>query len=482
MPDGIHGRRRWLALTVLCLGMVMIVLDGSVVYVALPSIRADLGFSETSLVWMVNAYILTFGGFQLLGGRLGDLYGTRRVFLVGIVAFTLASLACGLATSQTTLIWARAAQGLGGAVVSAVFLALIINMFTEPGERVKVMGVCSLIFSAVGSVGVFLGGIITNSLSWHWVFLVNLPVGVLVYVLCLRLIPAPEADVGKPGHTERLDVFGAVTVTGSLVLAVYAVINANEAGWTSAQSVAMLSAAVVLMALFFVIESRVHAPLVPLGLFRSRALLIANVAAVLWAAAMFAWGFMGTLYLQRVLGHNAMQVALAFLPANVVSAVVALGFSARIVSRFGIRAPFAVGVLFGALGLALFASAPVNGNVLTDVLPGMTLLGIGSGIAFNPLLLAAMSGVQPKDSGLASGLLGTSSMMGGALGLAALASAAAAWTEKLTTSGAEPLVALNGGYHLAFAIGAVLAAAAAVLGVVLLPAGGADELLPQQSA
>jgi MFS family permease len=291
MPDGIHGRRRWLALTVLCLGMVMIVLDGSVVYVALPSIRADLGFSETSLVWMVNAYILTFGGFQLLGGRLGDLYGTRRVFLVGIVAFTLASLACGLATSQTTLIWARAAQGLGGAVVSAVFLALIINMFTEPGERVKVMGVCSLIFSAVGSVGVFLGGIITNSLSWHWVFLVNLPVGVLVYVLCLWLIPAPGADVGKPARAERLDVFGAVTVTGSLVLAVYAVINGNEAGWTSAQSLAMLSAAVVLMALFLVIESRVHAPLMPLGLFRSRALLIANVAAVLWAAAMFAWGF-----------------------------------------------------------------------------------------------------------------------------------------------------------------------------------------------
>jgi EmrB/QacA subfamily drug resistance transporter len=480
MPDTIHGRRRWLALTVLCLGMAMIVIDGSVVYVALPSIRADLGFSETSLVWLVNAYILTFGGFQLLGGRLGDLYGARNVFLTGIVGFTLASLACGSATSQTTLIWARAVQGLGGAVVDAVAFALIINMFTEPGERAKVMGVCGLIFCAVGSVGVFLGGIITTSLGWHWVFLINLPVGALVYVLCLWLIPAPRA-VARASRKERLDVFGAVTVTASLVLAVYAVINGNEAGWTSRQSVGMLSVAVVLMALFLVIESRVRAPLVPPGLFRSRALLIANIAAVLWAAATFAWGFMGTLYLQRVLGHNAVQVALAFLPANVVTAVVALGFSARIVSRFGIRIPFAVGLLLGALGLALFAGAPVNGNILTDVLPGMTLLGIGSGIFFNPLLLAAMSGVEPKDSGLASGLLGTSSMMGGALGLAVLASAAAAWTHRLAISGAEPLVALNGGYHLAFAIGAVLAATAAVLGVVLLPSGGADRLSPQQS-
>jgi MFS family permease len=285
MPDGIHGRRRWLALTVLYLGMVMIVIDGSVVYVALPSIRADLGFSETSLVWLVNAYILTFGGFQLLGGRLGDLYGARNVFLTGIVGFTLASLACGSATSQTTLIWARAVQGLGGAVVDAVAFALIINMFTEPGERAKVMGVCGLIFCAVGSVGVFLGGIITTSLSWHWVFLINLPVGVLVYVLCLWLIPAPDAVAGTPPRAERLDVFGAVTVTGSLVLAVYAVINGNEAGWTSRQSVGMLSVAVVLMALFLVIESRVRVPLVPFGLFRSRALLMANIAAVLWAAA-----------------------------------------------------------------------------------------------------------------------------------------------------------------------------------------------------
>ena len=491
MPDRIHGRRRWLALTVLCLGMVMIIIDGSVVYVALPSIRADLGFSETSLVWLVNAYILTFGGFQLLGGRLGDLYGARKVFLIGIVAFTLASLACGLATSQTTLIWARAVQGLGGAVVSTVSFALIINMFTEPGERAKVMGLCGLVFCAVGSVGVFLGGFITTSLSWRWIFLINLPVGALVCVLCLWLIPAPSrgasigedgAVAGKPHRSERLDVFGAVTVTASLVLAVYAVINGNEAGWTSKQTVGTLSAAMVSMAAFLVIELRVRAPLMPLGLFRSRALLIANIAAVLWAAATFAWGFMGTLYLQRVLGHNSMQVALAFLPANVVTAVVALTFSARIVSRFGIRIPFAVGLLLGALGLALFAGAPVNGNVLTDVLPGMTLLGIGSGIFFNPLLLAAMSGVDPKDSGLASGLLGTSSMMGGALGLAVLASAAAAWTQKLTISGVEPLAALNGGYHLAFAIGAVLASAAAVIGIVLLPSGRADRLSPPQSA
>jgi hypothetical protein len=266
------------------------------------------------------------------------------------------------------------------------------------------------------------------------------------------------------------------------MLVVYAIINGNEAGWASEQSVGMLAAAAVLMAMFLVIESRVRAPLIPLGLFRARALSVANIAAALWAAAMFAWFFICTLYLQRVLGNNPLQVALAFLPANLVTAVLALGFSAKIVNRFGIKIPFAAGLLLAALGLALFAGAPVKGDVLTDVLPGMTLLGIGSGIAFNPLLLAAMSSVEPKDSGLASGLVNTSFMMGGALGLAILASAAATWTGKLSILGAEPLVALNGGYHVAFAIAAVFAATAAALGVVLLPAGSADRLSRQESA
>jgi EmrB/QacA subfamily drug resistance transporter len=469
----------------------MIVLDSTVVNVALPSIRADLGFCETSLVWVVNAYVLTFGGFLLLGGRLGDLYGARKLFLIGIVAFTLASLACGLATSQALLIWARAVQGLGGAVVDAVSLSLIMNMFTEPGERAKAMGVYGFVCSAGGSIGALLGGVVTTSLNWHWIFLINLPIGALVYVLCLWLVPAPGEDgsvgdaapaAGNLTRPGRLDVFGALTVTAALMLVVYAIINGNEAGWASEQSVGMLAAAAVLMAMFLVIESRVRAPLIPLGLFRARALSVANIAAALWAAAMFAWFFICTLYLQRVLGNNPLQVALAFLPANLVTAVLALGFSAKIVNRFGIKIPFAAGLLLAALGLALFAGAPVKGDVLTDVLPGMTLLGIGSGIAFNPLLLAAMSSVEPKDSGLASGLVNTSFMMGGALGLAILASAAATWTGKLSILGAEPLVALNGGYHVAFAFAAVFAATAAALGVVLLPAGSADRLSRQESA
>jgi EmrB/QacA subfamily drug resistance transporter len=479
MPDRVHGSRRWLALIVLCLGVVMIVLDSTVVNVALPSIRADLGFSETSLVWIVNAYVLTFGGFMLLGGRLGDLYGARRLFLIGIVAFTLASLACGLATSQAPLIWARAVQGLGGAVVDAVSLSLIMNMFTEPGERAKAMGVYGFVCSAGGSIGVLLGGVITSSFNWHWVFLINLPLGVLVYLLCSWLVPAARAEGSGAG---RLDLSGALTITASLMLAVYAIVHGNEAGWISKQTIGMFSAAVGLMAVFLVIESRVRDPLVPLGLFRSRLLVVTNIAAALWAAAGFAWFFICALYLQRVLGYNAMQVAMTFLPANLIMAALSLGFSARIVNRFGIKMPFAAGLLLAAAGFALFAGAPVKADVLTDVMPGMALLAIGGAVAFNPLLLAAMNGVEPKDSGLASGLLNTSSMMGGALGLAILASAAAAWTQKLSASGAEPLVALNGGYHVAFVIGAVFAAAAAALGLVWLPVGNAARLAPQESA
>jgi EmrB/QacA subfamily drug resistance transporter len=479
MPDSIHGRRRWLALIVLCLGVVMIVLDSTVVNVALPSIRADLGFSETSLVWIVNAYVLTFGGFMLLGGRLGDLYGARRLFLIGIVAFTLASLACGLATSQAPLIWARAVQGLGGAVVDAVSLSLIMNMFTEPGERAKAMGVYGFVCSAGGSIGVLLGGVITSSFNWHWVFLINIPLGVLVYLLCSWLVPATRAQGSGAG---RLDLSGALTITASLMLAVYAIVHGNEAGWISKQTIGMLSAAVVLMAVFLVIESRVRDPLVPLGLFRSRVLVVTNIAAMLWAAAGFAWFFICALYLQRVLGYSAMQVAMTFLPANLIMAGLSLGFSARIVNRFGIKMPFAAGLLLAAAGLALFAGAPVKADVLTDVMPGMALLAIGGAIAFNPLLLAAMNGVEPKDSGLASGLLNTSSMMGGAVGLAILASAAAAWTQKLSISGAEPLVALNGGYHVAFILGAVFAATAAALGLVWLPVGNAAGLAAQESA
>ncbi|CAB3756298.1 DHA2 family efflux MFS transporter permease subunit [Paraburkholderia humisilvae] len=463
MTHNIEGRTRWLALVVLCLGVLMIVLDTTIVNVALPSIAADLGFSETSLVWVVNAYMLTFGGFLLLGGRLGDLYGHRKLFLAGITLFTLASLACGLANSQVMLVCARAVQGLGGAIVSAVSLSLIMNLFTEPGERAKAMGVYGFVCAGGGSIGVLLGGLLTNLLSWHWIFLVNLPIGIGVYGLCITLLPAGRGHA----HGERLDVAGAVTVTASLMLAVYAIVNGNEAGWTSAQTLGLIGLAIVLLAAFLIIEARVRHPLMPLALVRMRNVATANAIGMLWAAAMFAWFFISALYMQRVLGYAPFQVGLAFLPANLIMAAFSLGLSARIVMRFGIRWPIAVGLLLAALGLLLFARAPVAGQFVIDVLPGMVLLGIGAGVAFNPVLLAAMNDVEPGDSGLASGIVNTSFMMGGALGLAVLASLAAAQTGELATTH-DMRAALTDGYHIAFLFGAIFAAAAAALGALLL--------------
>jgi EmrB/QacA subfamily drug resistance transporter len=457
-------RNRWPALYVLTLASLMIVLDATIVNVALPSIREDLGFSETSLAWVVNAYLLTYGGFLLLGGRLGDLFGHRRLFLAGITLFTLASLTCGLATTQGLLIGARAVQGVGGAVASAVSLSLMMNLFTEQSDRAKAMGVFGFVAAGGGSLGVLLGGILTDTLNWHWIFLVNFPIGIVVCLLSLRLLPG---DRGSAEHG-RIDVTGAITVTASLMLAVYAIVNGNAKGWTSLQTLGLLGVAVALLAVFLFIESRVAAPLVPLRLFKLRNLATANVVGVLWAAAMFAWFFLAALYLQLVLGYSPLQVGLAFLPSNLIMGAFSLGLSAKIVMRFGLRAPLMTGLLLAAAGLVLFARAPVDGSFVTDVLPSMILLGFGAGIAFNPVLLAAMSDVGPTESGLASGVVNTSFMMGGALGLAVLASLAASRTSNLVASGEDHLSALVGGYHLAFAVGAICAATGAVVGGVFL--------------
>ncbi len=442
----------------------MIVLDTTIVNVALPSIREDLGFSETSLAWVVNAYLLTFGGFLLLGGRLGDLFGHRRLFLIGIAVFTVASVGCGLAGSQAFLIGARAVQGLGGAVVSAVALSLMMTLFTEPAERAKAMGVFGFVAAGGGSIGVLLGGILTDVLDWHWIFLVNVPIGVAVYVVSLRLLPSARG----PATTTRLDIAGAVTVTSSLMLAVYAIVNGNDTGWTSAETLGLLAAAAVLLIVFIAVELRVSAPLVPLGLFRLRNVTTANIAGVLWAAAMFAWFFLSALYLQLVLGYSPLQVGLAFLPANLIMGAFSVGLSAKLVLRFGIRLPLATGLSLAAAGLVLFSRAPVDGSFAVDVLPSMILLGVGAGMAFNPLLLAAMSDVAPDQSGLASGIVNTAFMMGGALGLAVLASLAASRTDSLRAAGDDPLVALNGGYHATFVVGALFAVAAAIIGGTLL--------------
>jgi EmrB/QacA subfamily drug resistance transporter len=460
----IDNRTRWLALYVLCLATLMIVLDATIVNVALPSIKHSLGFSQTSLAWVVNAYLLTYGGCLLLGGRLGDLFGHRKLFLIGITIFTLASLLCGLSTTQGLLIGARAVQGVGGAIASAVSLSLMVTLFTEPGERAKAMGFFGFVASGGGSIGVLLGGILTDVLNWHWIFLVNFPIGILVVVLSLRLLPAAR----MPGQKGRLDIAGAVTVTSSLILAVYAIVNGNQAGWTSAQTLGLLGAAAVLLLTFLWIEDRVSSPLIPLRLFRLRNVAVADSISVLWAAAMFAWFFLSALYLQLVLGYSPLQVGLSFLPANLIMGAFSISLSAKLVMRFGIKRPLATGLLFAAAGLALFVRAPVGGSFVVDVLPSMILLGIGAGMAFNPVLLAAMGDVAPEEAGLASGLVNTAFMMGGALGLAILASIAASRTNTLLAGGQSHAAALTGGYHLAFIVGALFAVAAAVLGATLL--------------
>ena len=461
------SRTRWLALLVLCLGDLMIVLDVTIVGVALPSIREDLGFSEESLAWVVNAYLITFGGFLLLGGRLGDLFGHQRLFLFGIALFTVASAACGLATSQELLVGARAIQGMGAAVVSAVALSLMMTLFTEPAERAKAMGIFGFVAAGGGSIGVLLGGILTDVLNWHWIFLVNVPVGIAVVILTLVVIPSARVATAA----QNLDVAGAVTVTVSLMLAVYAIVNGNEVGWTTARTLGLLVAAGVLLVVFLLIESRVASPLVPLRLFRLRNIAVSNVVGVLWAGSMFAWFFLSALYLQLVLGYSPLQVGLAFLPGNLVMGVLSIGLSAKLVLRFGIRPPLVVGLSLAAVGLLLFARAPVDGNFVVDVLPSMILLGLGAGMAFNPVLLAAMSDVEPSEAGLASGVVNTSFMMGGALGLAVLASLAASRTDTLLESGESQAAALTGGYQVAFLVGAIFAGSAALIGGLLLRQG-----------
>jgi EmrB/QacA subfamily drug resistance transporter len=462
----VDDRQRWLALYVLCLGSLMIVLDATIVNVALPSIREDLGFSETSLAWVVNAYLLTYGGLLLLGGRLGDLYGHRRLFVFGITLFTLSSLACGLSSSQGMLVAARSIQGVGGAIASAVSLSLIMTLFTETAERAKAMGFFGFVASGGGTLGVLLGGVLTDSLSWHWIFLVNVPIGVAVCALCLRLLPPGEGTAGG-----KLDVPGALSVTGALMVATYAIVNGNDNGWTSFETLGLLGVAGALLALFLTIETRVSSPLMPLRLFQHRNVATANAVGVLWAAAMFAWFFLAALYLQLVLGFSPLEVGLAFAPSTIIMGAFSLGLSAKLVIRYGYRPPLVTGLLLAAAGLLLFARAPVDGEFVVDVLPSMVLLGFGAGMAFNPVLMAAMNDVEPSESGLASGVVNTSFMMGGALGLAVLASIAASRSDSLRDAGEGAHQALTSGYHTSFLIGALFAVAGAAIGGALLRSG-----------
>jgi len=454
---------RWPALVVLCAGMLMIVLDATVVNVALPSIQGDLGFSQSGLAWVVNAYLIAFGGLLLLAGRLGDLISRRGVFLAGLAVFTVASLACGAAQSQAMLVGARFVQGVGGALTSAVILGMIVTMFPEPREQAKAIGVYGFVASAGGSIGLLLGGVITQLVSWHWIFFVNLPIGIVTGACALRLLARDRGTGLRAGA----DVPGAVLVTGALMLAVYTIVKpAAELGWGSGTTLAYGAAALVLLAAFLARESTAANPLIPLRIFRSRTVSGANAVQALSVAGMFGTFFLGALYLQRVLGYDALQTGLAFLPTTLVMGTLSLRYSEALIMRYGAARLLLPGLGLIAAGLGWFAQVPVHGHYVIDILPALVLIGTGAAVCFPALMTLAMSGATPQDAGLASGLVNTTVQVGGALGLALLATAASTRTHALGAGDA----ALVGGYRVAFVIAAALALAGiAVAATVLRP-------------
>jgi EmrB/QacA subfamily drug resistance transporter len=471
-----EDRRRWIAVVVLCAGFLMIILDQTIVNVALPSIQTDLRFSQSTLAWVVNAYLIAFGGLLLLVGRLGDLIGRRRIFLAGLVVFTAASLLCGLAQSQAVLIGARFVQGIGGAMTSAVILGMIVTMFPKASEQAKAIGVYSFVAAAGGAIGLLAGGVLTQALNWHWIFFVNLPIGVATGFFAARLLPS-DAGIGLD---RGADAAGAVLLVSSLMLAVYTIVEASHYGWGSAHTLGFGGLAVLLLAAFVGRQAQAANPLMPLRVFRSRTVTVANLMQVLMVAGMFGMFFLGALFLQRVLHYDALEVGLAFLPVAIGIAGMSLELAARLMMRFGAKATLITGLILLAAGLLLFRRAPVNAAYLSDLLPAMALLGVGAGLAFPSLMTLAMSGATPEDSGLASGLVNTSQQVGGALGLAVLATLSTTHTGSLQAHGASPAASLTGGYHLAFSIGAGLVLAAIGLGLALLrPDRGLEQGAPE---
>jgi EmrB/QacA subfamily drug resistance transporter len=469
-----NDRRRWLALLLVCAAQLMIVVDGTVVNVALPAIRDSLGFSEAGLSWVVNAYLLTFGGFLLLGGRAGDLFGRRRVFAFGLALFTLASLSCGLASSQGLLVAARALQGIGGAIIAPAALSIIITTFTESEARARAMGVWAFVVSGGASVGVLLGGVLTQTMGWPWIFFINGPVGLTALALCRSLLdPDPKREARGSGVAGGFDLPGAFLVTSSIVAAVYAIVGAAKNPPEATALVLALSAA--LMAAFAAVERRTKDPLVPPGVFaRSRNLTVSNAVMALAVIGMVGWFFFSALYLQGVLGYGSLATGLAYLPATLALGAISQGPAAWAVNRFGIKQTILAGLGLMAAGLLLFARAPVGGSFLLDVLPGMVVLGVGAAFGFMAVILAATVGVPEDEAGLASGLVNTSQQMGGALGLAALA-AVAAYATGVAGPGAN-VAALNAGYHAAFLTGGACVVLGAIITVLLrLPEGSDPE-------
>jgi EmrB/QacA subfamily drug resistance transporter len=459
-----NDRSRWLALYVLCAGVLMIVLDTTIVNVALPSIQDDLGFSQSNLAWVVNAYLIAFGGLLLLAGRIGDLVGQRRIFLIGLVVFTAASLLCAVAQSQGLLIGARFVQGVGGALTSAVVLGMIVNMFPEPREQAKAIGVYGFVASAGGSIGLLAGGVLTDAINWHWIFFVNVPIGIATALLARRLVAGHDGIGLRAGA----DLRGAVLLTSGLMLGVYTILEVDKKGWGSTQTLALGALSMALLATFLARQARISEPLMPLRLFRSANVAGANVVMALWAVGMFGMFFLGALYMQRILGYTPFEVGLAFLPVTIVMGTLSLRFSGPLNMRFGPRATLIPSLVCICGGLVLFARTPVDGSFWIDILPVTVLLGIGAGLAAPALMMLAMSGATPTDSGLASGLINTTVQVGGAIGLAVLATLATERTNGLRADGEAAAAALNSGYHLAYLIGAVLVAVALVVAVSVL--------------
>jgi len=455
---------RWLSLIILCVGFLMIVVDVTIVNVALPSIRRDLGFSQADLAWVVNAYLIAFGGFLLLAGRLGDLIGRKRVFLIGLGIFTTASVLCGLSFSQPVLIAARFVQGVGGAVSSAVILGMVVGMFPEPGERARAFGIFAFVASAGASIGLLSGGFITQTISWHWIFFVNLPIGVATALLAARLL---EADRGL-GLGEGADVIGAGLVTVALMLGVYTIVESAQYGWVSLHTLGFGGVAALLLATFIWRQATARNPLLPLRIFRSRNLSGANVIQPSMMAGMFGFFFLGSLDLQRILHYGPLAIGLAFLPNALAMAALSVGASARLIMRFGARSVLLGGQFLIAVSLVLLAVGPTSPQYLRDWLVPMVLLGIGAGLAFPALTILAMADAAPSDSGLASGLLNTTTQVGAALGLAVLATLSTNRTSELTAAGKGAVTALSGGYHFAWAIGAGLVLASIALAATLL--------------
>ncbi|MEV0227384.1 MFS transporter [Streptomyces sp. NPDC050704] len=458
---------RWAALAVLCAGTLMTVLDGNIVTVAMPAIQNDLGFSGPGLAWVVNAYLIPFGGLLLLVGRLGDLVGRRRMFAAGLVVFTLASVLCGVATSQGMLIAARALQGVGGAMTSAVVLGMLIALFPEPREQAKAIAVFSAVGAAGGALGVFLGGALTQALNWHWIFLINLPIGVVAWIAALRVLaPDRGAGLGKGA-----DYPGAALVTGALMLTVYTIVGAG--GRELGSTLLLAGVALALFVSFALRQARAERPLLRLRLFRSRLLTGANSVQILMIATMFGFQYIGALYLQRVLGYSELMTGTAFLPAPILIGVLMLGLSARTIGRFGPYRVLLTGLVLITAGMALLSRMPVDGSYVIDVLPPMLLLSAGFAAAMPAVTGLAMSGVREEDAGLASGLFNTTQVVGGSLGLAVLTTLAASRTDGLLGEG-EPLVAATAdGYRLAFTVGTGIAVAGLALAVAVLRAGSA---------